>query len=365
MSAMQAIAMHPTPVPSWGPSGHRGDGLGSGPHHTNHATHMVPPYARAALPLGCTIPLSNGLGLHGMAGMAGAMRAPPAPLPPSSPLLQPKGLTPELRESLAKASSAAHLSRKAFGGGRTPFRTNAPVELRVPPTDPRATAAGREVGTPGLKPNSAPCTPLLWDISASHASLPSSPLRTWGDVSSSPGLSSTPTGSPLLWDGETDPRRNRIATAAIKHPSVFEVERDYCSKMVDSLFAGDDVWTPPPGGLPTLPADVPAPPPPRQTSMFAFATPDEAAPLLPAGRSAESPASPPGAEPVLAAEPVAAAEAAGAAAGLLEDAAGQVAEGTRCVHRKSWKRLRAKKGCAFFVCFQCGAKWRMKAKEAE
>jgi hypothetical protein len=36
----------------------------------------------------------------------------------------------------------------------------------------------------------------------------------------------------------------------------------------------------------------------------------------------------------------------------------KVLDGARCPHRKSWKRLRAKKGCAFFVCFQCGAKWR-------
>eukprot|EP00667_Euglena_gracilis_P010549 EG_transcript_10747 len=32
-------------------------------------------------------------------------------------------------------------------------------------------------------------------------------------------------------------------------------------------------------------------------------------------------------------------------------------EETRCAHRKSWKRLRAKKRCAFFVCLQCGTKW--------
>jgi hypothetical protein len=29
----------------------------------------------------------------------------------------------------------------------------------------------------------------------------------------------------------------------------------------------------------------------------------------------------------------------------------------RCNHRKDWKRLRAKKGCAFFMCCLCGSKW--------
>lgn len=38
-------------------------------------------------------------------------------------------------------------------------------------------------------------------------------------------------------------------------------------------------------------------------------------------------------------------------------------EGLRCPHRKSWKRLRAKKKCAFFVCFQCGAKWRTRTTD--
>ena len=29
-----------------------------------------------------------------------------------------------------------------------------------------------------------------------------------------------------------------------------------------------------------------------------------------------------------------------------------------CTHAKHWKRLRAKRGSAYFLCFQCGAKWR-------
>ena len=29
-----------------------------------------------------------------------------------------------------------------------------------------------------------------------------------------------------------------------------------------------------------------------------------------------------------------------------------------CTHAKYWKRLRAKRGAAYFLCFQCGAKWR-------
>jgi hypothetical protein len=37
----------------------------------------------------------------------------------------------------------------------------------------------------------------------------------------------------------------------------------------------------------------------------------------------------------------------------------------RCVHRKTWKRLRAKKGSASFVCFTCGAKWRTKGLHGE
>eukprot|EP00667_Euglena_gracilis_P007999 EG_transcript_8092 len=30
-----------------------------------------------------------------------------------------------------------------------------------------------------------------------------------------------------------------------------------------------------------------------------------------------------------------------------------------CGHVKHWKRLRAKRGFAYFVCYQCGLKWRM------
>jgi hypothetical protein len=41
-----------------------------------------------------------------------------------------------------------------------------------------------------------------------------------------------------------------------------------------------------------------------------------------------------------------------------EDTGNKALDSARCPHRKSWKRLRAKKGCAFFVCFECGAKWR-------
>lgn len=79
--------------------------LGPQPRTLNHSRRP----ARETGPWRRTIPLSNGLGLHGMAGMAGAMRAPPAPLPPSSPLLQPKGLTPELRGPGRGCSRAAWL----------------------------------------------------------------------------------------------------------------------------------------------------------------------------------------------------------------------------------------------------------------
>eukprot|EP00997_Jenningsia_sp_PLL12_P011037 NODE_848_length_1413_cov_53.873900_g705_i0.p2 GENE.NODE_848_length_1413_cov_53.873900_g705_i0~~NODE_848_length_1413_cov_53.873900_g705_i0.p2 ORF type:complete len:144 (-),score=19.36 NODE_848_length_1413_cov_53.873900_g705_i0:104-535(-) len=33
----------------------------------------------------------------------------------------------------------------------------------------------------------------------------------------------------------------------------------------------------------------------------------------------------------------------------------------RCNHPKQWKRLRAKRGRAFFVCFECGAKWQTRS----
>lgn len=32
--------------------------------------------------------------------------------------------------------------------------------------------------------------------------------------------------------------------------------------------------------------------------------------------------------------------------------------GTPCTHQSNWKRLRAKRGYAYFVCYLCGAKWR-------
>jgi hypothetical protein len=32
--------------------------------------------------------------------------------------------------------------------------------------------------------------------------------------------------------------------------------------------------------------------------------------------------------------------------------------GPPCAHHPSWKRLRAKRGYAYFVCYACGAKWR-------
>jgi len=35
------------------------------------------------------------------------------------------------------------------------------------------------------------------------------------------------------------------------------------------------------------------------------------------------------------------------------------ASAASCNHSRHWKRLRAKRGFAYFVCFQCGAKWRM------
>jgi len=33
-------------------------------------------------------------------------------------------------------------------------------------------------------------------------------------------------------------------------------------------------------------------------------------------------------------------------------------ENGRCSHKRCWKRLRAKRGYAYFVCLQCGVKWR-------
>jgi hypothetical protein len=30
----------------------------------------------------------------------------------------------------------------------------------------------------------------------------------------------------------------------------------------------------------------------------------------------------------------------------------------RCLHRRFWKRLRAKRGYTYFICLQCGLKWR-------
>jgi hypothetical protein len=34
-------------------------------------------------------------------------------------------------------------------------------------------------------------------------------------------------------------------------------------------------------------------------------------------------------------------------------------ENARCNHRKSWKRLRSKRGFAYFACYFCGSKWRI------
>ena len=34
-----------------------------------------------------------------------------------------------------------------------------------------------------------------------------------------------------------------------------------------------------------------------------------------------------------------------------------------CAHVANWKRLRAKRGYAYFVCYQCGAKWRTLLRE--
>eukprot|EP00668_Euglena_longa_P009852 GGOE01011922.1.p1 GENE.GGOE01011922.1~~GGOE01011922.1.p1 ORF type:complete len:531 (-),score=61.46 GGOE01011922.1:1274-2866(-) len=41
---------------------------------------------------------------------------------------------------------------------------------------------------------------------------------------------------------------------------------------------------------------------------------------------------------------------------------GIVASSPTCSHIKFWKRLRANRGFAYFVCYQCGAKWRMSSK---
>eukprot|EP00667_Euglena_gracilis_P007087 EG_transcript_7158 len=39
-----------------------------------------------------------------------------------------------------------------------------------------------------------------------------------------------------------------------------------------------------------------------------------------------------------------------------------VASFPTCSHIKFWKRLRANRGFAYFVCYQCGAKWRTSSK---
>eukprot|EP00668_Euglena_longa_P041266 GGOE01054311.1.p2 GENE.GGOE01054311.1~~GGOE01054311.1.p2 ORF type:complete len:176 (+),score=6.24 GGOE01054311.1:22-528(+) len=41
-----------------------------------------------------------------------------------------------------------------------------------------------------------------------------------------------------------------------------------------------------------------------------------------------------------------------------QDACKNGTHGTPCGHQSSWKRLRAKRGYAYFVCYYCGAKWR-------
>eukprot|EP00667_Euglena_gracilis_P024317 EG_transcript_27921 len=44
--------------------------------------------------------------------------------------------------------------------------------------------------------------------------------------------------------------------------------------------------------------------------------------------------------------------------GAEDDTCKNGTHGTPCGHQSSWKRLRAKRGYAYFVCYYCGAKWR-------
>lgn len=207
-----------------------------------------------------------------------------------------------------------------------------PQSLVLPQSLKQASAAiiPTKLLSPGLKSATAPSTPLLWDVCANHSSLPASPLP-WGI--SSPGLSTVPV-SPLSWDG--DLRSDRLAfehgelqatrsSVVTSRSTSLEESAEYCPKAVDSLFSGNH-WGP---CRVVLHPSSPIQPSPRGTSIFSFV--DNASPDSPEEEDDG------------------------------EEGAARVLDGSRCPHRKSWKRLRAKKGCAFFVCFQCGAKWRTKS----
>eukprot|EP00667_Euglena_gracilis_P005108 EG_transcript_5137 len=202
-----------------------------------------------------------------------------------------------------------------------PFREAAPQQLTLPAQQVPA-------------PQSCPCSPLLWDAHVSHASLPSSPLMNWGEIS--PELFSTPaTPFGLV----ISPLQLQALEAQVVKPSAtlfpsFEAALQACQE-VDSFFSSGNICNP--------------------LGPIIDVTPPRSPAELPSGTSSSCEGTPEGAS-VETEEDAELAEA--------KELNGRVLEGTRCPHRKSWKRLRAKKGCAFFVCFHCGAKWRTKSGEA-
>jgi len=142
-------------------------------------------------------------------------------------------------------------------------------------------------------------------------------------------------GSPLLWDHASSPST----------PLVFgEVESPGLS---DSSLRPPQ-WDEPTDGL--TGGGVP-PPGPQAQSLFSGTCPWGAAADV--NRNPSSPLSPQSI-------PVSPSE---VSVPSTESTAGS--EDGRCPHRKSWKRLRAKKGSAFFVCFECGAKWRTRCSETD
>jgi len=210
----------------------------------------------------------------------------------------------------------------------TPVRPSAASSKRVPP---------RPQKLPRPTVPSVPAIPAVPTIVLPHSTLRPAPSATppakgtpllWSNLVAVPNASAGPNlpwwlGSAPVNDPSEDPSDALISPACLSDLVAF-TKGDSYPGLSHSLFAAPFTAI----GLTDLGSGV-------MTGLRACSSDTSDSSESSPGATPENGSSPPGSD-------------------------GDCGENVRCSHRKYWKRLRAKKQCAYFVCLHCGAKWRSK-----